>query len=155
MTTDTQTPMTLQLKRVFAAPRPLVFNAWVDPVQLAIWWGPKGFTNPVCEADARPGGAILIHMRAPDGVVYPMSGEFIEVTPPERLVFTCAALDTNGQPMFVNRNTITFTEVAGGTEIALHVEVISTTPAAPQYLKGMEMGWKLSLDRLDALVHPA
>ncbi len=46
MTTDTQTPMTLELKRVFAAPRPLVFKAWVDPVQLAIWWGPKGFTNP-------------------------------------------------------------------------------------------------------------
>ena len=155
MTTDTQTPLTLELKRVFAAPRPLVFKAWVDPVQLAIWWGPKGFTNPVCEADARPGGAILIHMRAPDGVVYPMSGEFIEVTPPERLVFTSAALDANGQHMFVNRNTITFSEVAGGTELALHVDVISTTPAAPRYLKGMEMGWKLSLDRLDAFVHPA
>ncbi len=155
MTTETQVPMTLELKRVFTAPRPFVFKAWIDPVQLAKWWGPKGFTNPVCEADVRPGGAIRIHMRAPDGVVYPMTGEFIEVTPPERLIFTSAAMDGNGQPMFVNRNTVIFTEVAGGTEIALHVVVISTTPAAPQYLKGMEMGWKLSLDRLDALVHRA
>ncbi len=155
MSTGTHVPMTLDMKRVFAAPRALVFKAWVDPNQLAVWWGPKGFTNPVCEADARPGGAILIHMRAPDGVVYPMTGEFLEVTPPERLVFTCAALDGNGQPMFVNRNTVIFTEVAGGTEIALHVAVISTTPAAPQYLKGMEMGWKLSLDRLDVLLEQA
>lgn len=155
MSTGTHVPMTLDMKRVFAAPRALVFKAWVDPSQLAVWWGPKGFTNPVCEADARPGGAILIHMRAPDGVVYPMTGEFLEVTPPERLVFTCAALDGNGQPMFVNRNTVIFTEVAGGTEIALHVAVISTTPAAPQYLKGMEMGWKLSLDRLDVLLEQA
>jgi len=91
-------------------------------------------------------------MRAPDGVVYPMTGEFLEVAPPERLVFTCAALDGNGEPMFVNRNTVIFTEVPSGTEISLHVDVISTTPAAPQYLKGMEMGWILSLDRLEDML---
>jgi uncharacterized protein YndB with AHSA1/START domain len=154
MTTTTQVPTTLDLKRIFAEPRARVFNAWIDPKQLAVWWGPKGFTNPVCEADARPGGAILIHMRAPDGVVYPMTGEFLDVSPPERLVFTSAALDGNGQPMFVNRNTVIFTEVPGGTEISLHVTVVSTTPAAPQYLKGMEQGWILTLDRLgDMLKH--
>jgi uncharacterized protein YndB with AHSA1/START domain len=152
MTAATPFPTSLDLKRVFAAPRAQVFNAWIDPKQLAAWWGPKGFTNPVCEADAKPGGAIRIHMRAPDGVVYPMTGEFLEVVPPERLVFTCAALDGNDQPMFVNRNTVLFTEVPGGTEVSLHVTVASTTPAAPQYLKGMEQGWILSLDRLEDML---
>jgi uncharacterized protein YndB with AHSA1/START domain len=46
----------LHLERIFDAPRSLVFQAWTDPVRLALWWGPKGFTNPVCEIDVRPGG---------------------------------------------------------------------------------------------------
>ena len=42
----------LTITRLFAAPRELVFRAWTDPQQLARWWGPKDFTNPVCEVDA-------------------------------------------------------------------------------------------------------
>jgi uncharacterized protein YndB with AHSA1/START domain len=43
--------------RVFDAPRRLVFQAWTDPKRVAQWWGPHGFTNPVCELEVRPGGA--------------------------------------------------------------------------------------------------
>ena len=45
------------------------------PTKLAQWWGPKGFTNPVVKSRQRVGGAIRIHMRSPDGIVYPMKGE--------------------------------------------------------------------------------
>jgi uncharacterized protein YndB with AHSA1/START domain len=41
--------------RVLSAPRRLVFKAWTDPEHVAQWWGPYGFTNPVCEVDVRPG----------------------------------------------------------------------------------------------------
>jgi uncharacterized protein YndB with AHSA1/START domain len=138
-------------RRVSASPG-IVFRTWTDPKHLAEWWGPKGFTNPVCEADARVGGAILIHMRAPDGRVYPMTGRFLEIDRPHRLVFETAAIDGEGQPMFEVLNTVTFTEVVGGTEIALVARVTSTTPAAPQYLSGMSQGWSQSLDRLAAYV---
>ncbi len=47
----------LVLTRVFDAPRELVFKVWTDPKHVAQWWGPHGFTNPVCELDLRPGGA--------------------------------------------------------------------------------------------------
>ena len=57
------------ITRVFDAPRATVFRAWTDADRLARWWGPKGFTNPVCEIDARVGGAIRIHMRRPDDCV--------------------------------------------------------------------------------------
>jgi uncharacterized protein YndB with AHSA1/START domain len=40
------------LVRVFDAPRSLVFKAWTDPELMAKWWGPKDFTNPVCELRA-------------------------------------------------------------------------------------------------------
>src|SRR5471030_3335358 len=77
------------ITREFDAPRELVFKAWTDPKHLAQWWGPRGFTNPVCEWDVRPGGKIYDVMRAPNGVDYPMGGEFCEIVPPERLVFSC------------------------------------------------------------------
>ena len=62
------------LTRVFDAPRELVFKVWTNPKHVALWWGPHGFSNPFCELDLRPGGAILIHMRGPDGIVYSMTG---------------------------------------------------------------------------------
>ena len=57
----------LTLVRVYDAPRALVFKAFTDPVHVARWWGPHGFTTPVCEFEARPGGALRIHMLAPPG----------------------------------------------------------------------------------------
>ena len=42
--------------RIYDAPRSLVFEMWTDPEHMAQWWGPKGFTNPVCELGRPPGG---------------------------------------------------------------------------------------------------
>jgi uncharacterized protein YndB with AHSA1/START domain len=134
--------------RIFNAPRELVFKAWTDPERLKRWWGPKGFTNPVCEADVRPGGAIRIHMRAPDGVVYPMTGVFHETVSPERLVFTSSALDKNGDPLFEVLNTVTFADEAGKTKLTVHASVSNVKAEAARHLAGMEMGWSMSLDRL-------
>jgi uncharacterized protein YndB with AHSA1/START domain len=141
-------PHELVLKRVFDAPRELVWKVWTDPAHLSQWWGPKGFTNPRCEWDARPGGAIHIDMRAPDGVVYSMSGTIKEVVVPERLVFASSALDEKGNSMFDVLNTVSLMEERGKTVLTLQARVISVTERAPQHLKGMEMGWNMSLDRL-------
>jgi uncharacterized protein YndB with AHSA1/START domain len=86
----------IEIIRVYDAPRELVFKVWTEPKHLAQWWGPLGFTNPVCKIDVRPGGAILIHMEGPDGTVYPMDGTYQEIIEPERLVFITAALDEKG-----------------------------------------------------------
>jgi uncharacterized protein YndB with AHSA1/START domain len=141
--------------RTFDAPRNLVFKVWTDPRHLAKWWGPHGFTNPRCEWDARPDGAIHIDMRGPDGRIYPMSGRFREIVEPERLVFVCAALDESRKPMFEVLNTVTFAEEGGKTVLTLTARVITSTPSAPQYLKGMEMGWTQSLERLSVQVDKA
>ena len=138
----------LVLTRVFDAPRELVFKLWTDPKHVAQWWGPHGFTNPVCELDLRPGGAIRIHMRGPDGTVYPMTGVYNEVVEPERLVFTSAALDADGNPMFEVLTTVTFAEQSGKTKQILRARVIKRTAQAAPYLKGMEAGWTQSLERL-------
>ena len=139
----------LVITRIFDAPRELVFKAWTDPKHVAQWWGPKEFTNPVCELDVRPGGAILIHMRGPDDVVYPMKGVYREIVPPERLVFTDSAFeDEEGNPQLEDLTTVTFVEHEGKTKLTLHAVVVKAAPAVEGALEGMEEGWNQSLDRL-------
>jgi uncharacterized protein YndB with AHSA1/START domain len=149
---STATPavsMEMELTRLIRAPRSLVWQAWTEVDKLQQWWGPQRFTNPRCEIDLRVGGAIRIDMRAPDGIVFPMSGEYEQIVPPERLVFLTSALDEQGEPIFTNRNTVIFREVDGATEISIHTRVIDAKAAAWQYLKGMREGWSSSLDKLE------
>jgi uncharacterized protein YndB with AHSA1/START domain len=136
------------MTRELNAPREAVFKAWTDPAHLARWWGPKGFTNPVCELDVRPGGAIYVVMRAPDGTDYPMGGEYREIVPPERLVFTSGALDEKGKMMFEFLHVLTLVERNGQTTMTLDSEVIKTTPGAGRYIGGFEMGMTQTLERL-------
>jgi uncharacterized protein YndB with AHSA1/START domain len=139
----------LVITRVLNAPRELVFSAWTDPKHLAAWWGPKEFTNPVCELDLRPGGAIRIDMRSPDGVVYPMTGVFHEIIPYSRLVFTSRAFEKGkGGAALEVLNTVTFTEQNRKTTLRLHAIAMKVLPEAEAAVAGMEEGWKQSLDRL-------
>jgi len=135
------------ITRVFKAPRELVFKAWRDPKLVAQWWGPRGFTSPVCELDVRKGGAIRIHMRGPDGTIYPMTGVYQEVVEPERLVFTLTPLDEKGKPLFEVLNTVTFAEHGGKTTFTVVARVVKATPQAAPYLAGMEEGWAQQLER--------
>ena len=147
-TMDATAPQELRISRVFDAPREVVFRAWTDAGQLRQWWGPKGFTNPVCEVDARPGGALRIHMRAPDGVIYPMTAVFLDVAPPERIVFRNAALNEKGESMFEVLQTVIFAEEGSKTRVTVHATVLRAGAEAAPHLAGMEMGWSMTLDRL-------
>jgi uncharacterized protein YndB with AHSA1/START domain len=147
-----EVPSELHLRRFFAAPRQMVFEAWTKPEMVKEWWGPKCFTNPVCEMDARQGGAILIHMQGPDGTVYPMTGRFVEFYPPYRFHFTSGPVDQDGNQPFETWTSVFFEEVEGGTEVVLDVHVTRSTPEAARYLKGMREGWSQSLEKLAELV---
>jgi uncharacterized protein YndB with AHSA1/START domain len=141
------------LIRVFNAPRELVFDAWIDPAKMAKWWGPSGFTNPVCELDARPGGAIRIDMCAPDGTVYPMAGTFQEVIAPEKLVMLCVAHQSaDGEAQLHVVNTAIFEDVDGKTRLTVHSRVTKAGTQVAQAIAGMDIGWSQSLVRLEELV---
>ena len=87
-------------------------------------------------------------MRGPDGTVYQMTGVYLEVVEPERIVFTSAALDADGNPMFEVLTTVTFAEQGGKTKQIMRARVIKSTAEAAPYIKGMEAGWTQSLERL-------
>jgi uncharacterized protein YndB with AHSA1/START domain len=137
------------ITRLINAPRERVWRAWTDPKLLAQWWGPQGFTSPVCEVDARPGGAILIHMSG-FGMLAPMAGVFKEVVEPERLVFTNNAFFEVPpvKPLIEGITTVTFDDLGGKTKLTVHNVVLRASPEAAQALQGMEPGWTQSLEKL-------
>lgn len=141
-----------EYSRVMDAPRGVVFAAWTEARQLAHWWGPEGFTNPVCEIDPRPEGMLHIDMRDPEGVMYPLQGTVREVVPPERLAFTASLGDDHGHAIFEVLTTVTLTPQKSRTKVHVHVKVLAVTAGASLYLDGMEEGWPESLVRLEIRV---
>jgi uncharacterized protein YndB with AHSA1/START domain len=97
--------------RIFDAPREAVYGAFADPKSLVRWWGPAGFSNTFHEFDFRTGGTWRFVMHAPDGSEFPLTKEFVEVVPPERIVLR----QSGGMHSF--RMTMTFAESGAGTQL--------------------------------------
>jgi uncharacterized protein YndB with AHSA1/START domain len=139
---------TLVLSRLLDAPRELVFEMLTDPKHLAQWWGPRGFTNPVCEFDARPGGAINILMQGPGDFSHPMTGTVHDVVPPERLVFMAVAWDATGGVLLESLTTMTLAVEGNGTRLTVEARAKGKQAIARMMLAGMDQGWSESLDKL-------
>jgi uncharacterized protein YndB with AHSA1/START domain len=86
----------MTVTRIFDAPRELVWKAWTDPKYVMQWWGPKGFTSPVCRIDFRVGGKFLCSMRSPDGQEFFNGGEYHEIVPYEKIVSSMYFSDAEG-----------------------------------------------------------
>ncbi len=85
------------IERVFEAPIDLIWQMWTNPEHFKNWYGPTGFTVPVAEMDVRVGGKQLVCMASPDGSMKMWTtGEYTEVVPNERLVYTDSPADENG-----------------------------------------------------------
>ncbi|HEY4128452.1 MAG TPA: SRPBCC domain-containing protein [Gammaproteobacteria bacterium] len=143
----------LYISRFYAVSRQQVYRAWTDPKHLARWWGPKDFTNPVCEIEARSGGRVRIVMRGPNGTEYPMQGSVTELRANERFGFDYEALDQAGQLVLSGRLSVTFADEDGKTRMSLSVYAEGQGPDAAEKLEGMETGWNQSLDRLARSLH--
>lgn len=133
----------LVVTRLIDAPRDLVFRAWTDPVHVARWWGPQGFTTTFCDMDIRPGGAFRFCMRSPEGTDHWKRGVYQEIVAPERIVFTFAWEDLTGQPGHELLTTITFAEHGTKTLLTLHQAVFETSEGCEDH-RG---GWTSCLER--------
>ena len=80
--------LVLDLRRVLKAPRERIFSALTEPAELAKWWGPDGFTTPEIDLDLRVGGRYRFAMQPPDGDLFYLAGEFLEIDSPCRLAYT-------------------------------------------------------------------
>lgn len=140
---DTATLPALRLVRRFSAPRDVVFRAWTDANALAAWFGPDGVQTRKVVAEPRPGGRFSLEMYESDGV-YPVTGLYREVVPPERLVLSWiwGHGELQGLETIV---TIELREKEGGTEMTLLHEGLPTAIARDKH-KG---GWVSSFDCLE------
>jgi uncharacterized protein YndB with AHSA1/START domain len=97
--------------RTIAAPRERVFNAWTDPLQLARWWGPNGFTNTTHHFELEPEGFWEFTMHGPNGQDFHNTCVFKRIEPPGYLEFD------HLKEMHFYKAMVTFTGVGEGTRV--------------------------------------
>lgn len=148
--TTTPSDREIVLTRLFAAPPRLVFEAMTRPEHVRRWWGNlgEGYSVPVCEIDLRPGGRWRFVNRHPKGEAG-FHGEYREVDPPNRLVFTEIFEPFPDAGSLV---TAEFAEEDGKTRLTVTCEYPSKQVRDQVMASGMERGAALSYDRLEDLV---
>lgn len=133
----------LVLTRLIDAPRRLVFKAWTQPEHVARWWGPKGFTTIHCDMDIRVGGAYRCAMRSPQGTDYWKRGVYRELVEPDRIVFTFAWEDADGNPGPELLTTVTFDDESGKTRLTLRQSGFTSVERRDDHMGG----WTSCLER--------
>jgi uncharacterized protein YndB with AHSA1/START domain len=144
------------IERDFAAPIERVWRMWTDPEHFASWYGPAGATVPVATMDVRVGGVrrVCMEMATPGGTRRMwFGGEFREIDPPRRLVYTEAMTDEDGTPLPASAIGMpdghpTTTEVI--VELHQHgdrTRLVLTHAGIPAGSPG-ETGWSMALDSL-------
>jgi uncharacterized protein YndB with AHSA1/START domain len=146
---------------MFDAPLEMVWKAWTDPEHFMKWWGPAHFTAPVAKMDVRVGGKYHWCMRGPAGTEYNKdfwtAGEFREVVPMRRLVYTDHFADEKGNYMTAKEHglpgdwpdeqlvTISFEDVGGKTKMTLRHEGLPTGDMSDMTGEG----WQGSFDKME------
>ena len=146
----TPTDEEIVMTRLFDAPRQLVFEAMTKPEHVKRWWGclGEGYSVPVCEIDLRVGGTWRFVNRHPHGEAA-FHGEYREIAPPGRLVFTEIFEDF---PDSVSVVTTVLTEEGAKTRMIATVRYPSREVRDIVLSTGMSTGAGLSYDRLEDLV---
>ncbi len=85
--------------RTFDAPLERVWRAWSDPDEVMRWWGPEGFTSPMCRMDFREGGTTLVCMRSDQGWELFNTWTYRSIVPMERIEFVHGFADADGNPI--------------------------------------------------------
>lgn len=138
---------TLAMKREFPAVRAVVFQAFVDPNQLAKWFGPKGFTIPSVDFSPRVGGRYRIEMQPPDGEHFYLIGEVCEVDPPTGLAFTFVWEEPNPDDV-ETQVSVSFRDLGESTEVDFTQGLFKTDERRALH----HDGWRDSFDKLARLI---
>ena len=139
----------IELQRTFRASPERVFRAWTQPAALREWWCPSGWVAGEIEIDLRSAAPIALRCPAPQTVAVSVSGQFLEVRPPERLVYTW-----RWEGAFAEMpETLVTLELQGSddeTHLTLHHDNFADAGIRQQH----RSGWMAACDRLDRVVTP-
>ncbi|MGI8827628.1 MAG: SRPBCC family protein [Chloroflexota bacterium] len=144
MTTETQT--NLHITRLLNAPRDCVWRAWTDPKELATWWWPAKLRTTY-DLHLHEGGTYRFRTaELEDRSVTELTGHFLEVREPERLVYTWRWTGVDGEE---TRVTVIFDDRGDQTEVRLTHEPF----AEPEDRANHVVGWNSCIDRLEQKVN--
>ena len=138
----------LVVRRTIRASAERLFAAWTMPEHFKIWWGPGPVVCSGIEIDLRVGGHYRIANQQPDGNIVWIFGEFVQVEPPTRLVFTW---QLEGAPPTPERVTVRFEAHDEDTEIIIVHERIASDTIRQSH----DESWRGCLDGLDAYLRSA
>lgn len=152
---------TVTINRIINAPVETVWKMWTDPESITKWWGPTDFTAPSAKVDLREGGSYLFCMRAPEyqgGQDSYTGGEYEEIVPMKKLVFTQRLTDADGKPVPKDKRppnfpdeiltTILFKDVNGLTELKIDEEGLTLSQMSVYSYAGMHQ----SLDKMSVII---
>ena len=145
MTTKEKTR--LEISRVIEAPRDRVYAAWTDPEQLKQWFGPENVKTRELVADARVGGTFRWDIINSEGEEMTMRGEFRELQPDKKIVFTWQWEDDEDWENHISIVTVELYDRGGGTELRLTHEQLPNEESRD----GHTRGWESALDKLERL----
>jgi uncharacterized protein YndB with AHSA1/START domain len=142
-------PTSIRIERTINAPREVVFDSWLSAELLKRWW-PAGsdWETPVAEVEPRVGGRLRLVMRSPEGEEFGGSGEYLEIEPPERLVFKWT-WDGHAGHEGDQLVEVELKDRGDGT-----TEVVLTNKGLPDddAKRSHEEGWQASFDNLERLL---
>ncbi|HRK20840.1 MAG TPA: SRPBCC domain-containing protein [Fimbriimonadaceae bacterium] len=138
------------VERSFAAPKQLLWEVITQCEHMRVWMhGFDGWTLPICEMDLRAGGSIRWGwLKGDDGTSMEIKGEFLEVTPPDRMKYR----ESWGEPWPDSMNIFELEEVEGGTKLNLTMQFPSKAARDSAVETGMNDGLSVSYGRLDDLL---
>jgi len=146
MEAATEDKTSIHIRRVYKAPVAAVYAAWTDPEQMKHWMGPSdAFGESEVTMDVRVGGRYRIVMHAPNGDTHRVGGEYREVVPNKRLVYTWAWESTPERESLV---TLEFKPSGEGTELVLAHQRFADQEARDKHREG----WDGCLGRLDRFI---
>jgi uncharacterized protein YndB with AHSA1/START domain len=133
------------LKRTIAAPRATVYRAFLDPEVLARWFCPDDFSVAFATVDERVGGVHRVELLDAGGGHHTFDSVIQELVPDERIVLLFKFAPEAEETLF----TVTFADVAGGTELRLEHERITLAPPLDE--RSVDRGWGQALAKLQVL----
>jgi uncharacterized protein YndB with AHSA1/START domain len=150
----------VQIERTVAAPIDLVWAMWTEAEHFANWYGPMGASIPKAEMDVQVGGKrhIGMEMDTPNGQMQMFFvGEYLEVEPKTRLVYTEAMADAEGTPMSAEQMgmpagaPMATSVVVELTDLGDETRMVMTHVGVPADSPGGQ-GWTMAIDKLEARV---
>ena len=135
----------LEIKRVIKAPRDRVYAAWTDAVQLREWFGPENVQTRNFVAEARVGGKFRWDLTSSDGEKMTVRGEYRELQPDRKIVFTWQFEDDEDWEQRDSVVTVELSDCDGGTEARLTHEQLPSEESRDRHTEG----WNSVLDKLE------